>query len=31
MPIPYQRTMERDMDRGYGRMYYDGGNNASNG
>jgi hypothetical protein len=26
MPIPYQRTMERDMDRGYGRMYYDGGN-----
>ena len=25
MPIPYQRTMDRDMDRGYGRMYYDGG------
>ena len=29
MPIPYQRTMERDMDRGYGRMYYDGGNGSS--
>ena len=25
MPIPYQRTLEsRDMDRGYGKMYYDG-------
>lgn len=24
MPIPYQRTLEpRDMDRGYGKMYYD--------
>lgn len=29
MPIPYQRTMERDMDRGYGRMYYDSGNSTS--
>ena len=29
MPIPYQRTMDRDMDRGYGRMYYDGGNGSS--
>lgn len=25
MPIPYQRVYERDMDRGYGKMYYDGG------
>ena len=24
MPIPYQRVYDRDMDRGYGRMYYDG-------
>ena len=31
MPIPYQRTMDRDMDRGYGRMYYDGGNGNSAG
>ena len=30
MPIPYQRTLEpRDMDRRYGRMYYDVGAGAS--
>lgn len=23
MPIPYQRTLDRDMDREYGRMYYE--------
>ena len=23
MPIPYQRTLDRDMDRHYGKMYYD--------
>lgn len=31
MPISYQRTFDRDMDRGYGRMYYDGGNSGGGG
>lgn len=31
MPIPYQRVYDRDMDRGYGRMYYNGGGQSGQG
>lgn len=31
MPIPYQRVYERDMDRDYGRMYYEPAGSGTNG